>query len=110
VNNFELILEKEFQNLREESEKIYETMTIPSYETHKEKNRFKDIQPTLFNMVTTDGMAYSGSNYFNGNYIMGKNGKVNFIATQSPMKKTIEDFWNVVIYNDVQTVVGEFCL
>lgn len=95
-------MEREFASLKNESESGGQ----PAFEGQSGKNRFRDILPLQFNMATPDGLPFSGSNYFNGNYMLGKGGNVNFIVTQSPLKSTIEDFWRVVVLNNVQTVVG----
>ena len=53
-----------------------------------------------------DGKKYKNENYFNGNYIMDRDGKVDFIATQGPLEQTTENFWKMVILNDLNTIVG----
>ena len=73
---------------------------------HISQNRYTDIIPNTLNMSTLDGKKYKKENYFNGNYIMDRDGKVNFIATQGPLEETTEDFWKMVILNDVKTIVG----
>lgn len=59
------------------------------------------------NMATLDGKGYNGPNYFNGNYIVSKNGNVDIVATQGPLEQTTEDFWNVVMLNNVSMIVGK---
>jgi receptor-type tyrosine-protein phosphatase O len=58
-------------------------------------------------MVTTDGKGFNGPNYFNGNYILGANNEVEFIATQGPIPDSFNDFWNIIILNKVHTMVGK---
>ena len=82
-------------------------MDVIEYEEHIEKNRYPDIIPNSLNLSTLDGKAYADSNYFNGNYIMNREGKVNFIATQGPLRKTTEDFWNMIMLNNVNTIIGK---
>jgi protein tyrosine phosphatase len=103
----EQILENEFYFLAKDSKKVYKKCKIEDSEAHIGKNRYKDINPMKLNMVTLDGKGYNGPNYFNGNYILGKDGNVDFIATQGPLKSTTEDFWNVVMLNCVPMIVGK---
>ena len=99
-------LEEEFKQLEKESAPVYKSGKVIPCESHKSKNRYKNIAPLQVNMTTLDGNGYNGPNYFNGNYILGKSGNVDFIATQGPLEKTVEDFWNVVMLNGVSSVVG----
>ena len=97
----------EFDNLRQKSKKLYKTNKISQYEEHKNKNRYVDILSYKLTMATTDGKGYNGSNYFNGNYIVGQDGGVDYVACQGPLKNTFDDFWNVVLVNNIHTIVGK---
>lgn len=58
-------------------------------------------------LVTTDGEDYNSKNYINGNYILDKSGKTEFIACQGPLQNTTEDFWQMVLVNNVESIVGK---
>jgi receptor-type tyrosine-protein phosphatase O len=75
-------------------------------EVYRPLNRYTDILPYEKNMATLDGKEFSGENYFNGNYILGWDNQVDFIATQGPLKQTYNDFWKVLLVNNIFTIVG----
>jgi protein tyrosine phosphatase len=106
VSNLKMFLEKEYKELEKDSQKVYKYSKIIIDESHRNKNRYRDINPMHYNMVTLDDMSYNGPNYFNGNYILNSHGNVDFIATQGPLEGTSEEFWEVVMRNDVQMIVG----
>lgn len=105
-SHLKIFLEKEYYELEKDSQKVYKTTKIVTDESHRNKNRYRDINPMLLNMVTLDNKGYNGPNYFNGNYILNSFGNVDFIATQGPLEQTTEEFWEVVMRNDIQMIVG----
>ena len=104
--NAKIHLEKEYKELMKESQKIYSTSKIVKDVAYKKKNRYSDINPMQLSMVTLDGKGFNGANYFNGNYILNSIGNVDFIATQGPLKETVEDFWETVMRNEVSMIIG----
>ena len=82
-------------------------MEVVHFNNHISQNRYTDIVPMILTMATLDGNKYKFENYFNGNYIMDRDGKVNFITTQGPLEETTEDFWKMMILNKVNTIVGK---
>jgi len=106
ISHLKMFLEKEYYELEKDSQKVYKTTKIVTDESHRNKNRYRDINPMLLNMVTLNEKGYNGPNYFNGNYILNSFGNVDFIATQGPLEQTTEDFWEVVMRNDIQMIVG----
>ena len=57
-------------------------------------------------IATTNGHTFDRTNYFNGNYILDRPGRVQFIATQGPLEETTEDFWHMVVVNKSNFIVG----
>ena len=62
--------------------------------------------PYTMNMATTDGKGFNGVNFYHGNYIIGPQNQVEVIASQGPLDNTVDDFWKIVIINNVYTVIG----
>ena len=103
--SLEEFYENEFVKLRKESNKYYEKNLQIKYQTHDKLNRYMDILPYKLTMTTTDGKTYNETNYFNGNYILGSNGMVDFLCCQGPLNNTFNDFWKVVLMNNVHTII-----
>lgn len=87
--------------------------TIPKGVEYGYKNRYNNIWPYEHSRVklisspscTTPKKELS-DDYFNANYIKFKKlAQREYIATQSPLESTQEDFWNTVWYNGVKGVV-----
>ena len=77
-------------------------------EENKDKNRTENIlAPEKYRpkLLTEDP---DGSNYINAVFVdsHGQNFKFPFIATQSPMKKTVQDFWRLVDDYSIRTIVA----
>ncbi|ONH75966.1 Tyrosine-protein phosphatase 1 [Pichia kudriavzevii] len=69
------------------------------------KNRYKDIflyehARVKLNNDSNDILL----NYINASYIKYPSSKLNYIATQGPLKETIGDFWKVVYDNDTPII------
>ncbi|XP_071486081.1 receptor-type tyrosine-protein phosphatase O-like [Diadema antillarum] len=59
---------------------------------NKSKNRFGNILPYNSTRVPLSGKE----NYINASFITGFNGAKEYIATQSPMSHTVNDFWKMI--------------
>lgn len=86
--------------------------TIPKGIENGYKNRYKNIWPYEHSMVrlvsspSCPVKKEAGDDYFNANYIeYPKMSNTKYIATQSPLESTYEDFWNTVWYNGVKAIV-----
>lgn len=86
--------------------------TIPKGIENGYKNRYKNIWPYEHSMVrlvsspSCSAKKEIGDDYFNANYIdYPKLSDTKYIATQSPLEATYEDFWNTVWYNGVKAIV-----
>ncbi|CAB3989657.1 receptor-type tyrosine- phosphatase F-like [Paramuricea clavata] len=73
---------------------------------NKKKNRKAEIYPT------ESGRPYlkhienvENSDYINACYVDGYLGKSYFIATQTPLQETINDFWRMVLQHKSSTIV-----
>lgn len=91
--------------------------TIPKGVEYGYKNRYHNIWPYEHSRVklisspsctspSSTSKKENGDDYFNANYIKCKQlSKTEYIATQSPLEATKEDFWNTVWYNEVKGIV-----
>jgi protein tyrosine phosphatase len=91
------------------SSQIYdnELNTIGNYNYHSfiadkgeniDKNRYVDIFPFDYNIV-----KLSDNEYINASWINYMNKK--YIATQAPLKNTVNDFWNMIWEHNVKNIV-----
>lgn len=102
-------LTAEFRTLRELGMKMREENTHPC-ETGKKsynirKNRFKDILPFDETRVTLEEIPdEEGSDYINANFILDIYGNNGYIASQGPVKATINDFWRMLWQYEVKVV------
>ena len=101
---------KEFLELKAISQKYKDNDTFPAdsgkLACNKKKNRFKDILPyghTRVALHREEGVE--GSDYINANYITDANGDVMYIASQGPLPHTVNDFWRMLWYHNIEVVV-----
>lgn len=94
------ILYAEFSNLpsNEESRFIKKTSF---------KNRYQGVLPNLHSRVKINGHSNEPvEGYINANYIRGYNGMPGvYIATQGPLKHTVNDFWRMIWQEKSTTIV-----
>lgn len=101
-------IKNEYYDLHDECSSLRkEPINVMDKKFYK-KNRYSDIFAMRMTMATTDGKSFNDVNYFNGNYILGSKGEVDFVACQGPLANTINDFWTVMALNKVKLVVGRF--
>lgn len=101
---------REFQQLKDMSSKLKKD---PEYSTHhgeleynRPKNRYKDIVPFDHNRIVLPSLpGKPGSDYINGNYIKGPDGKIAYLALQGPLPRTVDDFWRVIASHKCQIVI-----
>ncbi|XP_045643610.1 receptor-type tyrosine-protein phosphatase V-like isoform X3 [Ursus americanus] len=70
------------------------------------KNRYPHVLPydhSRVRLTPLDGEPHS--DYINANFIPGYSHPQEFIATQGPLKKTLEDFWRLVWEQQVHIIV-----
>ncbi|XP_063000264.1 receptor-type tyrosine-protein phosphatase V-like isoform X2 [Elgaria multicarinata webbii] len=70
------------------------------------KNRYPHVLPYDYSRVKLsllDGEPHS--DYINANFVPGYSSPQEFIATQGPLKKTLDDFWRLVWEQHVCTIV-----
>lgn len=86
--------------------------TMPKGIENGHKNRYNNIWPyehsrvRLVSSPSCTPKKEVGDDYFNANYIdFPKLSLTKYIATQSPLEATREDFWNTVWYNGVKGIV-----
>lgn len=79
--------------------KIPKDLTKKDYKTAKtylEKNKFNDILASEETRVKVPHVSY-----INANYVLDK-----YIATQQPLKDTINDFWSMIYYTNTDLIVN----
>ena len=90
-------LSKEFQNLSTVSVDEKETCVNGLMPENRKKNRYNSILPYDGNRVKLWPYPNEkGSDYINASFIDGYRSREIFIATQAPMKESVEDFWRMI--------------
>uniref|UniRef100_A0A663LTD2 protein-tyrosine-phosphatase n=1 Tax=Athene cunicularia TaxID=194338 RepID=A0A663LTD2_ATHCN len=70
------------------------------------KNRYPHVLPYDHSRVKLSKLGEdSHSDYINANFMPGYTSQQEFIATQGPLKKTIEDFWRLVWEQNVCNII-----
>ena len=67
------------------------------------KNRFVNIP--CYDHSRVQLSSSENSSYIHANFVCGYNTDQDYILTQSPLPETIQDFWNMVLEHEVETVV-----
>ncbi|NXA42270.1 PTPRV phosphatase, partial [Eudromia elegans] len=70
------------------------------------KNRYPHVLPYDHSRVKLSQLGEDPhSDYINANFMPGYTSQQEFIATQGPLKKTIEDFWRLVWEQNVYNII-----
>ncbi|XP_031988923.1 receptor-type tyrosine-protein phosphatase V-like isoform X1 [Corvus moneduloides] len=70
------------------------------------KNRYRHVLPYDHSRVKLSQLGEDPhSDYINANFMPGYTSQQEFIATQGPLKKTIEDFWRLVWEQNVCNII-----
>ncbi|XP_075040272.1 receptor-type tyrosine-protein phosphatase C, partial [Mixophyes fleayi] len=115
-------LKCEFQRLP--SYKNWRPQAKGNHQDNKDKNRRSSVVPYEFNRVhikvddepekehvedseqsSDEDSDYEDTMYINASYIIGYWGKAEIIATQSPLKNTLSEFWKMIFQRKIKAVV-----
>ncbi|XP_060034530.1 receptor-type tyrosine-protein phosphatase V-like isoform X4 [Erinaceus europaeus] len=95
---------QEFEELKEVGRE--QPRLEAEHPTNTSKNRYPHVLPydhSRVRLAQLEGEPHS--DYINANFIPGYTHPQEFIATQGPLKKTLEDFWRLVWEQQVQLIV-----
>ncbi|KAI6652633.1 Receptor-type tyrosine-protein phosphatase delta isoform X12 [Oopsacas minuta] len=81
------------------------TTILANAEINVKKNRYLNILPYDHNRVCLQVNSKTDSDYINASFIDGADKKNAYIATQGPTESTLEDFWQMVYEQHVQSLV-----
>ncbi|XP_037351543.1 receptor-type tyrosine-protein phosphatase V-like isoform X2 [Talpa occidentalis] len=95
---------QEFEELKEVGKE--QPRLEAEHPANTSKNRYPHVLPydhSRVRLTQLDGEPHS--DYINANFIPGYTHPQEFIATQGPLKKTLEDFWRLVWEQQVHIIV-----
>jgi protein tyrosine phosphatase len=70
------------------------------------KNRYSSVLPAPETLVPVQSDSSTGSAYINANFVKGYEGQPRaYIATQAPMENTVDDFWSMIMEQNVSVVI-----
>ena len=81
------------------------TTIVANADINARKNRYLNILPYDHNRVCIAANANNGSDYINASFIDSADRKNAYIATQGPTESTLEDFWQMVYEQHIQSIV-----
>ncbi|CAL4098877.1 unnamed protein product, partial [Meganyctiphanes norvegica] len=96
LKDSELGFRREYEGL---PEKFYErTSHASDMIENAPKNRYPDIKAFDQTRVKLNQINGSiGTDYINGNYVLGYKERKKFICAQGPMDTTVDDFWRMIV-------------
>uniref|UniRef100_A0A8C7E9H7 protein-tyrosine-phosphatase n=1 Tax=Nothoprocta perdicaria TaxID=30464 RepID=A0A8C7E9H7_NOTPE len=95
---------QEFEELKEVGKE--QSKVEAELSTNVSKNRYPHVLPYDHSRVKLSQLGEDPhSDYINANFMPGYTSQQEFIATQGPLKKTIEDFWRLVWEQNVRNIV-----
>ncbi|XP_006890630.1 PREDICTED: receptor-type tyrosine-protein phosphatase V-like [Elephantulus edwardii] len=95
---------QEFEELKEVGKE--QPRLEAEHPTNASKNRYPHVLPydhSRVRLTKLEGEPHS--DYINANFVPGYTHSQEFIATQGPLKKTLEDFWRLVWEQQVHIIV-----
>ncbi|NWX88134.1 PTPRV phosphatase, partial [Nothoprocta ornata] len=95
---------QEFEELKEVGKE--QSKVEAELSTNISKNRYPHVLPYDHSRVKLSQLGEDPhSDYINANFMPGYTSQQEFIATQGPLKKTIEDFWRLVWEQNVRNII-----
>ncbi|XP_029428450.1 receptor-type tyrosine-protein phosphatase V-like isoform X2 [Rhinatrema bivittatum] len=95
---------QEFEELKEVGKD--QSKAAAELPANSSKNRYPHVLPYDHSRVKLSQLGDDpSSDYINGNYIPGYTHPQEYIVTQGPLKKTIEDFWRMIWEQNVCNIV-----
>lgn len=79
--------------------------TVSQLPDNKDKNRYKNVLAYDATRVVLQPAKKKGPDYVNANWIPGKDGSQDYIASQGPVPASFGDFWSMVLQTGVETIV-----
>lgn len=103
-------IEKEYLLLNKLTLRDTNMKRLENSKRHQSLNRYADVLPYIDNIVKlNDNAEISPENYINANIIHNpylEGDLCNFIATQGPLSRTMDQFWKMVELYQVPVIVG----
>ncbi|KRT79393.1 hypothetical protein AMK59_8201, partial [Oryctes borbonicus] len=100
------LLKAEYSHLDRLSATEKPSINVAMSDNNKRKNRYINIMPydeTRVKLSMDSNENYE--DYINASYIKGYSRTPEYIATQGPMESTLEDFWRMIIQENVAVIV-----
>ena len=102
-------IDKEFQLLNKMTFRDSNLNRLDKSSHNMPLNRYSDVLPYLDSIVKLSGSKSGHSVYINANFIHSpyEHGDLNnFIATQGPLKRTMDHFWRMIEQFEVRVIVA----
>jgi len=93
---------KEFAELKAETDSV--PLVKTAYDANPDKNRYKDVLCRDDTRVVLKWPPGSTNDYIHANWV-STHGEKNFICSQAPTEKTVDDFWRLIWENKCRAIV-----